>query len=145
VAFGPLNMGLAEEEVRARVQKALAMVSMEGYDKRSPQHLSVGEKKRIAIATVLSMDTEILVFDEPSANLDPRAKWSLVALIGRLPMTKIIASHDLELVRTLSGRTIILDKGQIVCNGSTEKILSDVSLLERHGLAPAPHVSRSQA
>jgi cobalt/nickel transport system ATP-binding protein len=145
VAFGPLNMGLAEEEIRSRVQKALAMVSMEGYDNRSPQHLSVGEKKRIAIATVLSMDTEILVFDEPSANLDPRAKWDLVALIERLSMTKIIASHDLELVRTLSGRTVILDKGHIVCDGSTEEILSDVSLLEKHGLAPASRISKSQA
>ena len=144
VAFGPLNMGLAEEEVRSRVQKALIMVSMEGYDKRSPQHLSVGEKKRIAIATVLSMDPAILVFDEPSANLDPRAKWELIALIGRLPMTKIIASHDLELVRTLSGRTVILDKGHIVCDGPTQEVLSDASLLERHGLAPAPHISRSQ-
>jgi cobalt/nickel transport system ATP-binding protein len=90
------------------------------------------------------MDPAILVFDEPSANLDPRAKWELVALIGRLPMTKIIASHDLELVRTLSGRTVILDKGHIVCDGPTQEILSDASLLERHGLAPAPHISRSQ-
>jgi len=138
VAFGPLNMGLAEKEVRSRVRKALAMVNMEGYDKRSPQHLSVGEKKRIAIATVLSMDTEILVFDEPSANLDPRAKWDLVALIELLPMTKIIASHDLELVRTLSGRTVMLDKGHIVCDRTTEEILSDTILLEKHGLAPAP-------
>lgn len=144
VAFGPLNMGLAEEEVRSRVQKALAMVSMEGYEKRSPQHLSVGEKKRIATATVLSMDTEILIFDEPSANLDPRAKWGLVALIEQLPMTKIIASHDLELVRTLNGRTVILDKGHIVCDTSTDEVLSDASLLEKHGLAPAPHISMSQ-
>lgn len=143
IAFGPLNMGLTGEEVRSRVQKALAMVNMEGYDKRSPQHLSVGEKKRIAIATVLSMDTEILVFDEPSANLDPRAKWNLVDLIERLSMTKIVASHDLELVNKLGGRTVILDKGQIVCQGPTGEILSDTMLLKKHGLAPAPNISTS--
>lgn len=142
VAFGPLNMGLAEEDVRSRVQKALAMVNMVGYDKRSPQHLSIGEKKRIAIATVLSMDTEILVFDEPSANLDPGAKWNLCALIERLPMTKIIASHDLELVSKLAGRTVILDKGQIACQRPTGAILADTKLLENHGLAPAPESAR---
>ena len=137
VAFGPINLGYAEEEVHRSVVKALRWVGMEGYEKRSPHHLSLGEKKRIAIATVLSMSPEILVIDEPTSNLDPRSKWSLIALLKKLPMTRIIASHDLELVRTLCQRVIILDRGQVVAEGTAEQILSDVQLLKNHGLAPA--------
>ncbi len=137
VAFGPINLGYSPEEVRRSVAKALRWVRMEGYEKRSPHHLSLGEKKRIAIATVLSMTPEILVIDEPTSNLDPRSKWNLITLLKGLPMTRIIASHDLELVRTLCQRVIILDRGQVVAEGSTEQILSDVLLLKNHGLAPA--------
>lgn len=137
VAFGPINLGYSVAEVHRSVVKALRWVRMEGYEKRSPHHLSLGEKKRIAIATVLSMTPEILVIDEPTSNLDPRSKWDLIALLKGLPMTRIIASHDLELVRTLCQRVIILDRGQVVAEGSTEQILSDVLLLKNHGLAPA--------
>ena len=137
VAFGPINLGYAAEEVHRSVTRALRWVGMEGYEKRSPHHLSLGEKKRIAIATVLSMNPEILVIDEPTSNLDPRSKWSLIALLKKLPMTRIIASHDLELVRTLCQRVIILDRGQVVAEGSTEQILTDIQLLKNHGLAPA--------
>jgi len=137
VAFGPINLGYAEEEVHRSVVKALRWVGMEGYEKRSPHHLSLGEKKRIAIATVLSMNPEILVIDEPTSNLDPRSKWSLIALLKKLPMTRIIASHDLELVRTLCQRVIILDRGQVVAEGTAEQILTDIPLLKNHGLAPA--------
>ncbi len=135
IAFGPLNMGYSRQEVQQRVSQALEWVGMSGYEKRSPHHLSIGEKKRIAIATVLAMDPELLVIDEPSSNLDPRAKWSLIDLLQGLPMTKIIASHDLELVQELCERTIILDKGRIVADDLTEHILSDVALLRAHGLA----------
>lgn len=135
VAFGPLNMGLSAEEVRQRVDWALSSVGMAGYETRSSHHLSVGEKKRIAIATVLSMSTEILVLDEPTSNLDHRSKHSLIELLKGLPMTKIIATHDLEVVKTLCQRTILLDEGKLVFDGPTEVILSDAPLLESHGMA----------
>jgi cobalt/nickel transport system ATP-binding protein len=136
VAFGPLNMSYTKAEVLQTVQRALEWVGMAGYEKRSPHHLSWGERKRIAIATVLAMSPEILVLDEPSSNLDPRGKWALIELLKILPQTKIIASHDLEMVRALCQRIIILDRGQIVADGSKADILSDISLLTAHGLAP---------
>ncbi len=136
VAFGPINMGYSEVEVRQSVARALDWVGMTGYDHRSPHHLSIGEKKRIAIATVLSMSPEILVIDEPTSNLDPRGKWSFISLLKKLPMTKIIASHDLELVRILCSRAIILDRGQVMADGVPQHILADTPLLRAHGLAP---------
>jgi len=137
VAFGPINMGYSEAEVRQSVAKALDWVGMTGYEQRSPHHLSIGEKKRIAIATVLSMSPEILVIDEPTSNLDPRSKWSLIGLLKRLPMTKIVAAHDLELVRALCPRTVVLDHGQVIVDGATNDIMSNTALLAAHGLAPA--------
>jgi cobalt/nickel transport system ATP-binding protein len=136
VAFGPINMGYSESEVKQRVTEALRWVGMIGYEQRSPHHLSVGEKKRIAIATVLSLSPELLVLDEPSSNLDPRSKWSLIELLRQLPKTKIVATHDLELVKALCQRTIVLDEGKIVAEGDTTSIINDVSLLKAHGLAP---------
>lgn len=138
VAFGPINMGYAEAEVNRAVSQALEWVNMMGYERRSSHHLSIGERKRIAIATVLSMNSQILALDEPSGNLDPRSKWSLIELLRRLPMTKIVATHDLELVRALCSRTVILDRGRIVSDGATRLILNDKSLLAAHGLAPEP-------
>lgn len=135
VAFGPINMGYPADEVRRRVTQALEWVGMRGYEGRSPHHLSVGEKKRIAIATILSMDPEVLVIDEPTANLDPRGKWALIELLKGLPMTKIVASHDLEMVEALCERTIVLDEGKVVADDSTSSIMSNITLLENHGLA----------
>ena len=135
VAFGPLNMGYSEAEVRKRVSRTLNWVGMAGYEPRSPHHLSLGEKKRIAIATVLSMDPEILVIDEPTANLDPGSKWSLIELLKGLEVTKIIATHDLELVRALCQRTVIFDHGEVIIDGATSHILADKQLLKAHGLA----------
>jgi cobalt/nickel transport system ATP-binding protein len=135
VAFGPINMGLSEDEVRQHVTRALGWVSMGGYEQRSPHHLSIGEKKRIAIATVLSVDPEILVIDEPTSNLDPRSKWSLVELLNQLPVTKVIATHDLELVSATCSRTVIMDGGKITIDDKTERILADIPLLRAHGLA----------
>ena len=137
VAFGPLNMGYAEAEVRQRVSRALNWVDMAGYEKRSPHHLSVGEKKRIAIATVLSMNPEVLVIDEPTANLDPGGKWSLIELLKGLEVTKIIATHDLELVKALCPRTIVFDQGEVIIDGATSIILADKQLLKDHGPASA--------
>jgi cobalt/nickel transport system ATP-binding protein len=136
VAFGPMNMGYSESEVKQRVTEALKWVGMIGYEQRSPHHLSVGEKKRIAIATVLSLSPELLVLDEPSSNLDPRSKWSLIELLRQLPKTKIVATHDLELVKALCQRTIVMDAGKIVAEGDTTSLINDLSLLKAHGLAP---------
>lgn len=141
VAFGPINMRHPEPEVRESVARALDWVGMSGYEQRSPNHLSLGEKKRITLATVLSMMPEVLVLDEPTANLDPRGKWSLISLLKRLPITKIIASHDLDAVRSLCQRIIILDHGQTVADGPADQILDDVPLLRAHGLAPAQELS----
>ena len=135
VAFGPINMDYSEAEVRQCVARALDWVGMAGYEQRSPHHLSVGEKKRVAIATVLSMTPEILVIDEPTSNLDPGSKWSLIGLLKRLPVTKIVASHDLELVQALCQRVIVFDKGQVIADGTTSQILADMPLLRAHGLA----------
>lgn len=135
VAFGPLNMGLSPDEVRQRVDQALGSVGMTDYEQRSSHHLSIGEKKRIAIATVLSMSAEILVLDEPTSNLDYRSKRSLIKLLKHLPMTKIIATHDLNVVKTLCQRTILLNEGHVIFDGPTEVILADAPLLEAHGIA----------
>jgi cobalt/nickel transport system ATP-binding protein len=137
VAFGLINLGYAEAEVRKMVTDALEWVGMRGYERRSPHHLSLGEKKRIAMATVLSMNPEILVIDEPTSNLDPAGKWSLIELLRGLSITKIIASHDLELVQALCPRAIVLDRGVVIADGATGQILADKPLLMAHGLAPA--------
>jgi cobalt/nickel transport system ATP-binding protein len=134
VAFGPLHIGLPEGKVRRRVHWALAQVGMEGFEDRMPHHLSLGERKRIAIATVLSMEPAILVLDEPTSGLDPRSRRSLIQLLRELPQTMLVASHDMRLVRDLCPRTVILDEGRIVADGPTHHLLADVELLERHGL-----------
>ncbi|MBK9927908.1 MAG: ATP-binding cassette domain-containing protein [Anaerolineales bacterium] len=137
VAFGPLHMGLPKDEVRARVEAALSDVRMSGYRDRMSHHLSVGEKKRIAIATVLSMNPQILVLDEPSAGLDPRARRTLINLLRELPITMLVSTHDMKLVEELFPRTIVMDEGLIVADGDTKKILADAKLLEAHGLERA--------
>jgi len=134
VAFGPLHMGLPEDEVRRRVDEALASVGMNGFGDRLSHHLSVGQKKRIAIATVLSMRPQILVLDEPSAGLDPRARRSLINLLRGLPITMLVSTHDLLMVRELFPRMVIMDEGRIVADGLTAELLADGDLLEAHGL-----------
>jgi cobalt/nickel transport system ATP-binding protein len=134
VAFGPLHMGLPEDEVRARVEAALEAVRMTEYRERLSHHLSVGEKKRIAIATVLSMSPQLLVLDEPSAGLDPRARRTLINLLRDLPITMLVSTHDLTLVKELFPRTIVMDKGEIVADGLTSVLLDDEAFLEAHGL-----------
>jgi len=134
VAFGPLHMGLPKDEVLERVDKALEAVMMSGYKDRLSHHLSVGEKKRIAIATVLSMNPQILILDEPSAGLDPRARRTLINLLRNLPITMLVSTHDMRLVEELFPRTIVMDEGRIVGDGDTKQILSDEKFLNEHGL-----------
>lgn len=138
VAFGPLNMDLAPDEVAYRAREALRQVQMSGYEQHSPHHLSFGERKRAAIATILSMDPEILVLDEPTSNLDPRQRRNLIGLVRGLAVTKIIASHDLDMIAELCGRTALLNRGRIITVGETAAILGDRELMEANGLETPP-------
>lgn len=137
VAFGPLYMGLPEDEVRRRVSRALAAVGMQGYEDRASHHLSAGEKKRIALATVLAMEPSVLVLDEPTAGLDPRGRRMLMRLLAQMPQTMIVSTHDLRMVRELFPRMVILDRGRVVADGPSADLLRDQALLEAHGLEVA--------
>ena len=134
VAFGPIYMGLPADEIEARVSDALAQVGLEGYEDRMPFHLSGGEKKRAAIASVLSMRPQILALDEPSAGLDPRARRSLIQLLDRLEQTILVTTHDMHMVKDIFPRAVIMDGGKVVADAPTREILSDEPLLEKHGL-----------
>ncbi len=136
VAFGLLSMRLPEDDVRRRVGHALEAVGMAGCEGRVPHHLSIGERKRIAIATVLSMEPEILLLDEPTSNLDPVGRWQLIKLLRQLPVTKVVASHDLGMVAQLCSRTIVMSEGRAIADGPTAEMISDVPLLQAHGLSP---------
>ncbi len=130
VAFGPLNMGLPFEDVDARVGSALATVGASHLAKRPPYRLSGGEKRLVAIATVLAMSPDILVLDEPTSNLDPRARRDLITLLKSFEHTKIIATHDLDMVMDLCGRTIVMHQGHVLVDGPSTEIFADDALLE---------------
>ncbi|MFP3853068.1 MAG: energy-coupling factor ABC transporter ATP-binding protein [Anaerolineales bacterium] len=134
VAFGPIYAGMDHKVVQQRVEQALAAVGMEGANRRVPHNLSAGEKKRVAIATVLAMDPEVLALDEPTAGLDPRGRRELMQLLTDLPQTMVVATHDMRLVQEMLPRTVILDEGKIQAAGPTQQIMADKELLERHGL-----------
>jgi cobalt/nickel transport system ATP-binding protein len=136
VAFGPLNMGLDEEKVRQRVERALEMVGLKGFDGRSAHHLSEGEKKRVALATVLSMDSEILAFDEPTDNLDPAGSRLLIERIQSVPQTKVIVTHYLPVAVDLCERAILLREGEKVEDLPMEALLKNRALLIQFGFDP---------
>jgi cobalt/nickel transport system ATP-binding protein len=138
VAFGPLNLALTPEEARARVAEALERVGLAGFEQRAPFHLSGGEKRRAALAGVLAMRPEILLLDEPSMHLDPRGRREFIRLVNSLPATKIIASHDLELILDTCPRSVILDNGRLVADGPARSLFADRALMEAHGLE-VPH------
>ena len=134
VAFGPSNMRLEPEEIRRRVTEALDAVGALHLRGASPFRLSGGQKKRVAIATVLSMEPSVLVMDEPTSNLDPRARRQIIDLIRRFGHTTLIATHDMEMVLDLCDRTIVMKQGRIVADCSTRHVFGDLALLEECGL-----------
>ena len=134
VAFGPLNMGLPADEVEARVTAALATVGATDLRDRPPYRLSGGQKRAVAIAAVLAMAPDVLVMDEPSAGLDPLARRKLIELLGAFSHTRIIATHDLDLVLDLCERTIVLKDGHVIADGRTADIFRDDELLAQSRL-----------
>jgi cobalt/nickel transport system ATP-binding protein len=135
VAFGPLNLGLSGARLEQRVRRALAAVEVpRELEDRLAHHLSYGEKRRIAIATVLAMEAEILALDEPTGNLDPAARRGLIGLLRSLPLTKLIATHDLELALEVCERAVILDGGRVAADGPVRALLADADLMAAHRL-----------
>lgn len=134
VAFGPINMGIETEHINYCVDKALNKVNAIHLKERSPYKLSGGEKRRVAIAATLSMDPSILVMDEPTSNLDPVSRRQLINLLKTFDHTKIIATHDLDMVLDLCERTMIIHNGKIVADEDTKSLLRNKALLEEYGL-----------
>ena len=139
VAFGPEQLGLAKDVIAARVQSALGRVGLAGYERRTPHHLSQGEKRRACLAGVLAYEPSILVLDEPTSGLDPRGRREFKKLLREVSATKLIATHDLELVVELCPRSIVLDGGRIVADGPTVELLGNEELMLAHGLE-RPHI-----
>lgn len=138
VAFGPQQLLTDKQEIDNRVKKALADVGLQNYEKRLPHHLSRGEKHRVCLAGLLACNARILALDEPTSHLDPRGRREFKALLKRLPVTQIIASHDLDMIVELCQRVIVLDRGKIVAQGATLDILCNEELMLEHGLEK-PH------
>ncbi len=135
VAFGPLNMGLDADEVEIRISAAMRAVGAEGLRKRSPMQLSGGQKRAVALATVLAMRPQILVLDEPTANLDGRTRRSLMSVLGRIDSTCIMATHDLAVARALCTRAIVMDEGRVVADGSCAEVIADPMVADLLGAA----------
>ena len=143
VSFGPQQLGLDDGAVTARVQKALAQVGLAGFGRRATHHLSHGEKRRVCLAGVLACEPAILVLDEPTSDLDPRGRREFKALLRQIPATKLIATHDLELVVEMCSRVIVLDRGLVVADGPMGTLLNDENLMLAHGLE-RPHILRHE-
>lgn len=133
VAFGPQNMRLPKEEVEARVNEALAVVGAGKLANRAPHHLSGGEKRMVSIASVLAMRPRLLIYDEPSANLDIRSRRRLISLLQASTDTTFIASHDLELILEICPRVVLMDEGHVVVDGDARQIMLNDKLMEAHG------------
>jgi cobalt/nickel transport system ATP-binding protein len=134
VAFGPANLGLRGEELEQRVMEALDLVGMADYVDRPPHHLSFGQRRRVAVATVLAMRPEILVLDEPSSNLDPASRRELAEILRGLDVTLLMVTHDLPYALELCPRSVILSDGSVVADGPTYDLLTNDQLMRRHRL-----------
>ena len=134
IAFGLLNQGVKGNEVKDKITAILSRFGLSGYETKSPQHLSLGEKKKIALAGILVLKPTILVLDEPTANLDPRIRREFIKLLDGISATKVIAGHDLEMITRTTKRVILLNKGKKVAEGPTTQILADADLLVQNGL-----------
>jgi cobalt/nickel transport system ATP-binding protein len=134
VAYGPQQLGFPAPEVAERVARALSQVGLPGFEGRMPQRLSGGEKKRVCLAGLLAYEPSILVLDEPSAGLDPRSRRELIEILASLPVTRLIATHDLALVAELCPTALLLDAGQLVASGASKELLLDAELMQAHGM-----------
>ncbi len=134
VAFGPVNLGLPSERVKQRVTMALSAVGLTGYEHRVPYQLSGGEKRRVSLATIYSMEPEILLLDEPTSHLDPRSRLEVIKLIQKFPGTRVIATHDFELILKVATRVILINRGRIKADGTPVDILTDEPLLQENGM-----------
>ena len=134
VAFGPINQGLGAEEVKERVTEALTAVGLRGFEHRVPHHLSGGEKRRVALATIYAMKPEIMLLDEPTSSLDPRGRREVLQLLKAFSGTKLIATHNFELALEVADRVVLLANGTILANGDPLKVLTDEALLQSGGL-----------
>ena len=132
VAFGPQNLGFGQQQVDEAVTTALHTVELDGYEQKSSHHLSTGEKKRVALASVLAMDPGILILDEPSSNLDPHSRRQLISLMQDMERTTVIAGHDLEMMLELCDRVLILNRGQVMADDDPDTLFRDADLMEDH-------------
>ena len=138
IAFGPLNMGLPPDEVTRRVAETMARMEIAEFAERPPHHLSGGQKRTVAIAGVQAMHPQLVIYDEPSANLDIRSRRRLITYLQNSDETLLVSSHDLELILEVCQRVFLLDDGHIIASGPTREIMADSALMEAHGLE-RPH------
>lgn len=143
VAFGPINHGMSRDDAHRWAVECLQRVGLEHLANRPPNHLSFGERKRVCLAGVLACRPTILVMDEPTANLDPRARRRFIELTASLDMTKVIVTHDLEMVLEICGRAILIDEGRVVAQGVPAELFSNKELIEKHGLEVPISLARS--
>ena len=137
VAFGPLNLGLSQEETQNRVTEALKRVDMEGFERKAPHHLSGGQKKRVAIAGILAMQPQIMVLDEPTSGLDPKGASDILKLLYELNdegMTIIISTHDVDLVPIYSSKVYVISSGEIIKSGTPKEVFGDIELIRKANL-----------
>jgi cobalt/nickel transport system ATP-binding protein len=139
-AFGTLNLGMDGDQIEKNVKNILIEMGLPGYEEKNPSHLSLGERKKVSLVTVLVLKPQILVLDEPTANLDPGSKKSFINTLKNIQKTKIIASHDMDSIFYLCGRIILMNKGKIVAQGKATHILRDKNLLEANNLELPSHL-----